>query len=86
MDPPHSVAELLQEVGEPATKPSVFERRLIDLLVAPVRRTIDRFPVLNRHSAPLQTNQVPDTESQPIHSIQDFLSRFLKKSQRLMGN
>ena len=71
--------EWFLKVGEAATKPSVFEGSLVDLLVAPVRRTIDRFPAENRHPAPLQTNQVLDTESQPIHSIQYFPAQFPKR-------
>ena len=73
----HSVTELLQQIGEPAAKPGVFESRLIGLLVTPMRRTI----VPSRHLAPHQTNQVLDTESQGIHSIQHSCLQVLYLSQ-----
>jgi hypothetical protein len=64
----HTVAKLPQQIGETASKPGVLKGRLIDLLIAPMRRTI----VPNRHHAPRQTNQVLDIESQRIHLIQHF--------------
>lgn len=36
----HSVAELLQDIREPATKPGVLEGSLVDLSVAPSRRDL----------------------------------------------
>jgi len=40
---------------------------------------IDRFPAANRHPAPLQTNQVLETESKPIHSNQYFPAQLPKR-------
>ena len=67
-----------EQITKPPPKPGVLKRTNINFLLGPMT-VVPGLPTLRADIfASLSTNQVLDTESQPIHSIQDFPDNFLK--------
>ena len=82
----HPLAQSAQQIAKPPTESGVLERPDIDLAHRPMGCIRSLLAVPCRHFAPRSTNQVLDTESQPIHLIQELSVEDLQKSQRLVGN
>lgn len=75
----HMLAELSQKFCAASAKASILETPRVYFLLAPMAVTISHHIVSNRHKAPPKKNQVLDTESLVILSIQDFSESFPKR-------
>ena len=82
----HPLAQSAEQIAKPPPEPSVLESCNIDFPPRPMARIRCLLAVLCRHFAPQSKNQVLDTESQPILSIQESSAKDLHTSQKLVGN